>query len=75
MSKKTEWGKKTTNVLFTCSFLPMTQQREDFITQYLSLLNSQTFISSPEHLTLSQTTKFTLFQAQRVRRRQFPRLM
>ena len=38
-------SKKPTNVLFTCSFLPMTQQREDFINQYLnnqylSLLNS-----------------------------------
>ena len=42
MSKKTEW-EKTTNVLFACSFLPMTQQRKDFINQYLSLLNSLTF--------------------------------
>ena len=41
MSKNTEWEKK--NVLFTCSFLPMTQQR-DFINQYLSLLNSENFI-------------------------------
>ena len=40
MSKNTEWEKKKTNVLFTCSFLPMTQQREDFISVYLSLLNS-----------------------------------
>ena len=44
MSKETECEKKTTNALFTCSFLPMTQQREDFINQYLSLLNSETLL-------------------------------
>ena len=45
MSKKNRMGKKQKNVLFTCSFLSMTQQREDFINQYLSLLNSLTFNS------------------------------
>ena len=43
MSKKTEW-ERNNKCLIYLHFLPMTQQREDFINQHLSLLNFKTFI-------------------------------
>ena len=62
MSKKTEW-KKTNKCFVSCSLLPMTQQREDFINQCLSLLNSFIFKMAPTGSTFSMWRKLFSFGA------------